>query len=69
MNKNIILYGTILIFGIAAPFIFPVRSVILSPSEIPNFGWPLSKKETNFINYYMCLYLLISARLQYSYAN
>ena len=30
MNKNIILYGAILIFGIAAPFIFPAFKVQLS---------------------------------------
>ena len=30
MNKNIILYSAILIFGIAAPFIFPAFKVQLS---------------------------------------
>ena len=30
MNKNIILYAAILIFGVAAPFVFPAFKVQLS---------------------------------------
>ena len=34
MNKNIILYAAILIFGLAAPFIFPAFKVQLIVSII-----------------------------------